>query len=71
MGKVFRVEKNKNKIIADFHVLGLFMGKKHVLSKKFFPFVTRRCTQIFVTPRTSPSKASKLKFWLLEYFGPT
>jgi hypothetical protein len=25
------------KIIADFHVLGLFMAKKHVLSDFFFP----------------------------------
>jgi hypothetical protein len=54
-------EKSKN-LIADFHVLGLFMGKKHVLSNKKFPSVTHRCTQICVTPTASPSKASKLKF---------
>jgi hypothetical protein len=31
------------KIIADFHVLGLFMAKKHDLSEKKFPYDTRRC----------------------------
>jgi hypothetical protein len=31
------------KFIADFHVLGLFMAKKHYLSDKKFPSVTRRC----------------------------
>jgi hypothetical protein len=31
------------KFIADFHVLGLFMAKKHDLSKKKIPSVTRRC----------------------------
>jgi hypothetical protein len=29
--------------IADFHVLGLFMAKKHDLSEKKIPSVTRRC----------------------------
>jgi hypothetical protein len=29
--------------IADFHVLGIFMAKKHDLSDNFFPSVTRRC----------------------------
>jgi hypothetical protein len=29
--------------IADFDVLGLFMAKKHYLSDKKFPSVTRRC----------------------------
>jgi hypothetical protein len=28
--------------IADFHVLGLFMAKKHVLGEKKIPSVTRR-----------------------------
>jgi hypothetical protein len=33
------------KLIADFHVLGLFMAKKHNLSEFFFLYVTRwgRC----------------------------
>jgi hypothetical protein len=54
--------------IADFHVLGLFMAQKHDLTKKNFPSVTRRCTQICVTPTASPSKARKLKFWLSVFF---
>jgi hypothetical protein len=37
----FSVEKNE-KIIADFHVLGLFMAKKHDLSEKKNPYDTRR-----------------------------
>jgi hypothetical protein len=35
--------KMKKKIIADFHVLGLFMTKKHDLSDKENPSVTRSC----------------------------
>jgi hypothetical protein len=31
------------KMNADFHVLGLLMAKKHDLSEKKFPSVTRRC----------------------------
>jgi hypothetical protein len=46
--------------IYDFHVLGLFMAQKHDLSKKNLPSVARRCTQICVTPKASPSKARKL-----------
>jgi hypothetical protein len=44
--------------IADFHVLGLFIAKKHDLKK--FPSVTRRrrCDTKFLP------KARKLKFWL-------
>jgi hypothetical protein len=38
----FRDEKN-DFFIPDFHVLGLFMTKKHDLSDKFFPSVTHRC----------------------------
>jgi hypothetical protein len=30
--------RKMKKIIADFHVLGLFMAKKHDLSDKKFPF---------------------------------
>jgi hypothetical protein len=33
----------KKKIIANFHVLGLFIPKKRVKSEKKIPFVTRRC----------------------------
>jgi hypothetical protein len=41
--------KMKKKIIADFQVLGLFMTKKHDLSEKKFPSVTRRCWTKFVS----------------------
>jgi hypothetical protein len=55
------------KIIADFHVLVLFMAKKHDLSdkKKF-----RRSCDV-ATPTASPLKARKLKFWLPKSFGLT
>jgi hypothetical protein len=43
-----RIYVMRKKFIADFHVLGLFMAKKHDLSDKFFPSVTCRCrTKIF------------------------
>jgi hypothetical protein len=44
------------KILADFNVLGLFMAKKHDLSEKKIPSVTRRrrCDTKFV-PRLQPS----------------
>jgi hypothetical protein len=52
-------------VIADFHVLVLFMAKKHGLSDNIFPSVTRRCrSQICITPIASPLQARKLKFWL-------
>jgi hypothetical protein len=61
------------KNIADYHVLGLFVGKKHDLSEKN-PFHTPPPVPLnakFVTPAASPLKTSKLKFWLPEFFGPT
>jgi hypothetical protein len=43
------------KFFADFHVLGLFIAKKHDFSEKKFPSVTRRrrCGTKFV-PRLQP-----------------
>jgi hypothetical protein len=38
----FVMRKNEKKIIANFHVLGLFLAKKHDLSDDF-PSYTRRC----------------------------
>jgi hypothetical protein len=35
-GSIGLVTRKMKKIIADFHVLGLFMTKKHDLSDKFF-----------------------------------
>jgi hypothetical protein len=43
-----------NFFIADFHVLGLFMAKKHDLSEKKFPAVTRRCRSQKFSPRLQP-----------------
>jgi hypothetical protein len=59
--------------IADFHVLGLFMAKKHDLSDKKNPSATRRCrTQnLYFTYRLGLLSARKLKLWLSESFGPT
>jgi hypothetical protein len=42
-GSIGLVSREIKKIIADFHVLGLFMAKKHGLSEKKNPSVTRRC----------------------------
>jgi hypothetical protein len=70
-GSIGLVSRKMKKNNADFHVLGLFMAQKHDLSKKKFPSVTRRCTQICFTPTACPSKARKLTFWLLMFFGPT
>jgi hypothetical protein len=41
-GSIDFVSRKMNIFIADFHVLGLFMAKKHDLSEKKFPYVTRR-----------------------------
>jgi hypothetical protein len=35
-GSIGFVSRKMKKFIADFHVLGLFMAKKHDLSDKFF-----------------------------------
>jgi hypothetical protein len=43
MKNPFKPQSCKKKCIAAFHVLGLFMGKKHDLSDKKDPSVTRRC----------------------------
>jgi hypothetical protein len=41
-GSIGFVLRKMKFFIADFHVLGLFMANKHDLSKKNFPYVTRR-----------------------------
>jgi hypothetical protein len=71
----FVMRKMKKKIIADFHVLGLFMAKKHDLSdeKKFrlsraVAFAVRK---ICTSATGSALSARKLKFWLPESFEPT
>jgi hypothetical protein len=59
---VYGQEKWK-KFIADFHVLGHFMAKKHDLSEKKNPSVTRRCWTKFVsTLQKSPWKLESWNF---------
>jgi hypothetical protein len=41
-GSIGFVSRKMKFLIADIHVLGLFVAKKHDLSKKKFPSVTRR-----------------------------
>jgi hypothetical protein len=60
--------------ITDFHVLGLFMAKKHDLSGKKIPSVKRRCRcrwKNLSRHVSVPMEARKLKFWLPLFFGPT
>jgi hypothetical protein len=54
-GSIGFVTGKMEKIIADFHVLGLSIAKKHNLSEKKIPSVTRRrrCDTKFV-PRLQP-----------------
>jgi hypothetical protein len=67
-GSIGFVMRKMKKIIADFHVLGLFMAKKHDLSDKKISFaVSKICT----SPTGSALSARKLKFWLPKSFGPT
>jgi hypothetical protein len=73
-GSIGLVSRKMKKIIADFHVLGLFIAKKHDLSEKKIRLsraVVAVVGKIWVTPTAFPLRARKLKFWLLESFGPT
>jgi hypothetical protein len=56
------------KIIADFHVLGLFIPKKHDLSEKKIRLSRAVLRQNSLDHNIKPRK---LKFWLLESFGLT
>jgi hypothetical protein len=58
-------------LIADFHVLGLFMAKKNDLSDKNFLSVDVAVAvrKICTSPTGSALSARKLKFWLLEFLG--
>jgi hypothetical protein len=59
------------KIIADFHVLGLFMAKNYDLSEKKILSRAVAVRKICTAPRGSAFSARKLKFWLPESFEPT
>jgi hypothetical protein len=60
-----------NFFVADFHVLGLFLAKKHDLSKKKFFRMSRAGAvavaverKICATPTAYTIRPRKLKFWL-------
>jgi hypothetical protein len=57
--------------IADFHVFELFMAKKHDVSEKKIPSVTRLVRRNLCHAYSDPLKARKLKFWLPKSFRPT
>jgi hypothetical protein len=61
--------------IADFHVLGLFMAKKHDLSDKKISVchapLAVGVRKIYTSPTGLALSARRLKFWLPESFGPT
>jgi hypothetical protein len=66
------VEKFFKKIIADFHVLGLLIAKKHDLSEKTnfrLSHVVAVVHKIWVTPTAFHLRDKKLR--LPESFGPT
>jgi hypothetical protein len=58
-------------IITDFHVLGLFIGKKHDLGEKKIPLSRAVERKICATPIASPLKARKLKYLFSESLRPT
>ena len=76
-GKVLISRREKWKFfIADFHVLGLFIPKKHDLSEKKIsvchaPLPVPLLDEIWDARIPAPSKARMLKFWLPESFWPT
>jgi hypothetical protein len=64
-GSIGFVTRKMKKKIADFHVLGLFMAKKHDLSdKKFRLSRAVAVAEICLDTSSVPMKAIKLKFWL-------
>jgi hypothetical protein len=75
-GSIGLVTGKPKKINADFHVLVLFMAKKHDLSDKKISVchaplplplpLPLQFAYIFATPTASPLKARKLKFWFSE-----
>jgi hypothetical protein len=60
---------------ADFQCLGPFMNKYHDLSDKKISVchapLPPVLDEICLDATELALKARKLKFWLLEYFGPT
>jgi hypothetical protein len=72
-GRIGFVSKKFKKNIADFHVLGLFLAKKHDLSEKKIYRLSRSVAvrKICTLPTGLALSDRKLKFWLPEFFGPT
>jgi hypothetical protein len=63
-GSIDLVSRKMKKIVADFHVLGLFEAKNHYSSEKQNPSVTRHGAgerKICVTATASLLKTRKLK----------
>jgi hypothetical protein len=73
-GSIGLVARKMKKIIADFHVLGLFfMTKKYDLSEKKISYVTRRC-RCWINlghAYSLPLEARVLNFLLPGSFKPT
>jgi hypothetical protein len=65
-GSIGLVTGKMKKIVADFHVLVLFMTKKHDFrdKKKFVCHAPLPFAKICTTPTASPLQARKWKFWL-------
>jgi hypothetical protein len=70
-GSIGFVSRKMKKIIADFHVLGLFMDKKHDLSKKKSVCHAPLLDEICLDATEVALNARKLKFWLPESFVST
>jgi hypothetical protein len=63
------LKKRKQKYIADFHVLELFMAEKHDLSEKKIRLSRAVVRRNLFHAYSLPLNARKLKFWLS--FRPT
>jgi hypothetical protein len=63
--------KKRKKMIANFHVLGLFISKKQVRSENQFQSATRRCRflldEICIDDISAALRATDLRFWLPIY----
>jgi hypothetical protein len=70
-GSIGLVSRKMKKIIADFHVLGLFMTKKHDLSEKKISVCRAPLDEICLNATEVALKARKLKFWRPESFVST
>jgi hypothetical protein len=74
-GSIGFVSRKMNFFIADFHVLGFFMAKKHDLSEKKISVchapLPPVLDEICLDATEVALKTRKLKFWLPESFVST